>query len=92
MKRFAVIGALVLLLALVGGPAFAQVGEGSVLPDQGPAQVLPASASRPAASVTQPAPALADTGIELSNGMLLATGLFVVGGVALTAGRRRVTR
>lgn len=96
MTRIAVIGALILVLAMLGGPAFAQVGEGSVLPEQREAEVLPVSARPPsgkAGSVAQPtAPVLADTGMELTNGLFLGGTMLLVGGAALMVGRRRSAR
>lgn len=96
MKRMVVIGVLVLILALIGGPAFAaQLGEGSVLPAQEDTEALPTSTSRSArASQSSMAvgPVLADTGLGLGDGALLVGGLFAAGGLALVTGRRRAAR
>ena len=87
MKRIAVLGALLVTLMLLAGPAMAQsaLPEGSVLPEQPPAQVLPDAPP----AVEQPSAALADTGFQMSTGALLAVGLLVLGGGALAVGRRR---
>jgi LPXTG-motif cell wall-anchored protein len=99
MKRIAVLGALLLIMALWAGPAFAQsVPQGSVLPEQQERQTLPsgggsktvASVAAQRASARQPA--LVDTGIELSTGAALAGGLLVVGGGALALSRRRASQ
>lgn len=93
MKRMVILGALVLILAMVGGPAFAQMGEGSVLPAQGETEVLPTGTSRSSgSSQAATGQVLADTGLGLGAGAALAAGLFAVGATALVAGRRRATR
>jgi LPXTG-motif cell wall-anchored protein len=86
MKRIAVVGALMFVLMILAVPAFAQVGGGSVLPPQSQTQTLPA---RVVSSTDTRAPALADTGLSVTNGALLGVGLLAVGGVALVASRRR---
>jgi len=100
MRRSGVIGALVLILTMVGGPAFAQVDPaagGSALPNQPQSQqpLPPAgrSASSPMSTAAQvsPSPALADTGIQVSTGAALGFGLVVAGGGALLLTRRRAT-
>lgn len=95
MRRIGVIGALVLILAMVGGPAFAQVDPsgGSVLPpDQARSQPLPpvSSGSSSVAQATA-SPALADTGIPVATGLVIGAGLVVAGGGALVLTRRRAT-
>lgn len=98
MRRSGVIGALVLILAMVGGPAFAQVDPagGSALPGQSQSQPLPpagrsGSSSASTAAQVSSAPVLAETGIPVSTGAALGFGLLVVGGGALTLGRRRTS-
>lgn len=94
MKRSVVVGALIVILASIAGPAFAQADQGSVLPPPTQTQVLPA-ASRPggAAAVTQQqGAALADTGFELTNGVLLAAVLLGIGASVLAVTRRRAAR
>lgn len=96
MKRIVTIGALVLLLAIIGGPAFAQVGAGSVLPEQQETEVLPTSTQRSSGGSSSgaavSASALADTGLGVADGTLLAGGLLAAGAAALVLGRRRTTR
>jgi hypothetical protein len=89
MKRIAVIGALVLILAMFAGPAFA-AERGSVLPGPGPQQVLPRSSGSSGSTATQySTQPLADTGLGLTNGALLGIGLLAAGGTALAISRRR---
>lgn len=92
MKRIAVLGALVLVLAMFAGPAFA-ADRGSVLPGPSSEQVLPRStaARTTTANTTQSSQVLADTGLGLTNGALLGLGLLGAGGVALALSRRRST-
>lgn len=95
MRRIGVIGALVLILAILGGPALAQVDPsgGSALPPPGQAnsQPLPPAGSSSGSTVSQTAaPALADTGIPVSTGVVLGVGLVAAGGAALVLARRRV--
>lgn len=96
MRRIGVIGALVLILAILGGPALAQVDPsgGSALPPPGQAnsQPLPPAGSSSGGTVsrTVASPALADTGIPVSTGVVLGVGLVAAGGGALVLARRRV--
>lgn len=107
MKRMALVGALVAVLALWAVPALAQ--DGSVLPtpseDTG---VLP-SAPSPSEdtgvlpetddddedvadddeAVAAADDDLADTGFDLTTGLLAGAGLLAAGGVALVLARRR---
>lgn len=96
MKRIAVIGVLILILATFAGPAFAQTDEGSALPPPGSSQVLPGSTQvlpqAQSQSAAQQGGALADTGLGLTNGAVLAIALLAVGASTLAAGRRRATR
>jgi hypothetical protein len=93
MKRTVIVAALVLVLALMGAPAFAQMGEGSVLPAQEDTEVMPTGTSRSSSAYQAGSgPVLADTGLGLGDGTLLAAGLLALGGMALVAGRRRSTR
>lgn len=102
MKRIAVAGILVAVLALFAVPAYAQTS-GSVLPtpseDEG---VLPDSPSEDEgvlpdspdededeAVAADEAPALADTGIDTTTALLVGAGLLAVGGVSLVVARRR---
>lgn len=88
MRRVAVIGVLVLVLATLAGPAFADGGDGSVLPGPGHEQPLPA----PGRHVTpaQP-PALADTGFEVTETAALGLGLLALGGATVLISRRRAS-
>jgi len=92
MKRTAVIGALILMLALFAAPASAQT-EGSVLPAPDQAQIIPVTPVQSRvgqAAVT--AEVLADTGLDAEVMGLLGGGLVAIGALALLSGRRRVVR
>jgi len=105
MRRSGVIGALVLIVAMVGGPAFAQstLPEGSTLPEQQQTQTLPSSggqasssgsassgsASSGSGAAQASSPGLADTGMQVSTGAALGFGLLAAGAGALVLARRR---
>jgi len=112
VKRLAVLlAALVMALATLAGPAFAQSApdtqglptvqsrgtaeEGGVAPDRTVAvpsrsTTRGASAEAPAAQVGSANPsALAQTGLEVTTGAVLAGGLLLAGAGAVVATRRR---